>query len=141
MLAVSHGVFCVGCCWALMLLMFIVGTGSVGWMLALGAVMALEKNAMGPAWLARHLGDVVGIALLATRALEISATAVKVEIDGNIEEIPADTVILAAGAEPFNPLSEVVRQKGIPCEVVGDAGQVAMAFDAVHRGYKAGRDI
>jgi predicted metal-binding membrane protein len=39
-----HGVFCVGCCWALMLLMFVVGTGSVGWMLALGAVMAIEKN-------------------------------------------------------------------------------------------------
>lgn len=39
-----HGVFCVGCCWALMLLMFVVGTGNVGWMLLLGAVMAAEKN-------------------------------------------------------------------------------------------------
>jgi hypothetical protein len=28
-----------------MLLMFVVGTGSVGWMLTLGALMALEKNA------------------------------------------------------------------------------------------------
>jgi predicted metal-binding membrane protein len=27
-----------------MLVMFAVGTGSVGWMLALGAVMAAEKN-------------------------------------------------------------------------------------------------
>lgn len=40
----DHGVFCVGCCWALMLLMFVVGMGNVGWMLALGAVMAAEKN-------------------------------------------------------------------------------------------------
>lgn len=39
-----HGLFCVGCCWALMLLMFVVGTGSVGWMLVLGAIMAVEKN-------------------------------------------------------------------------------------------------
>jgi len=39
-----HGAFCVGCCWALMLLMFAVGTGNVGWMLVLGAVMAIEKN-------------------------------------------------------------------------------------------------
>ncbi len=77
----------------------------------------------------------------ATKALEITATAVKVEIDGNIEEIPADTVILAAGAEPYNPLAEVIEQKGIPYEVVGDAGQVAMAFDAVHQGYNAGRRI
>ena len=27
-----------------MLLMFVVGTGSIGWMLALGAMMAIEKN-------------------------------------------------------------------------------------------------
>ena len=44
MLGVHHGAFCVGCCWALMLLMFVVGTGSIGWMLLLGGIMAVEKN-------------------------------------------------------------------------------------------------
>ena len=44
LLGVHHGAFCVGCCWALMLLMFGVGIGNVGWMLGLGAVMAIEKN-------------------------------------------------------------------------------------------------
>ena len=39
-----HGLFCVGCCWSLMLLMFAIGAGSLGWMLMLGAVMAVEKN-------------------------------------------------------------------------------------------------
>jgi 2,4-dienoyl-CoA reductase (NADPH2) len=78
---------------------------------------------------------------VATKALEISATAVKVEMDGKIEDIPADTVILAAGTESFNPLAKVIDQKGIPYEAVGDAGQVAMAFDAVHQGYNAGRRI
>ena len=43
-LGVHHGLFCVGCCWLLMLLMFAVGIGNLGWMLTLGAVMALEKN-------------------------------------------------------------------------------------------------
>jgi predicted metal-binding membrane protein len=43
-LGVHHGLFCVGCCWLLMLLMFAVGVGSLGWMLTLGAVMAIEKN-------------------------------------------------------------------------------------------------
>ena len=43
-LGVDHRVFCVGCCWALMALMFVVGVGSVGWMLALAVVMAAEKN-------------------------------------------------------------------------------------------------
>ena len=43
-LGADHGAFCVGCCWAIMLMMFVVGTGNVGWMLALGAIMAVEKN-------------------------------------------------------------------------------------------------
>lgn len=43
-LGVHHGLFCVGCCWSLMLLMFAVGVGSLGWLLALGALMAVEKN-------------------------------------------------------------------------------------------------
>lgn len=40
----DHGLFCVGCCWALMLVMFVVGVGSLGWMLVLAAAMAAEKN-------------------------------------------------------------------------------------------------
>ena len=38
-----HGMYCVGCCWALMLVMFAVGGAHLGWMLALAAVMFLEK--------------------------------------------------------------------------------------------------
>ena len=55
-LGLDHGWFCLGCCWAIMLLLFIVGTGNVGWMLALGALMALEKNARWGARLSRPLG-------------------------------------------------------------------------------------
>lgn len=51
-----HGLYCVGCCWALMLLMFAVGTGNIGWMLALGAVMAIEKNHPKGRWLSAPLG-------------------------------------------------------------------------------------
>jgi predicted metal-binding membrane protein len=56
LLGLHHGLFCVGCCWAIMLLMFVVGTGSVGWMLALGAVMAIEKNAPRGQMLSAPLG-------------------------------------------------------------------------------------
>ncbi len=63
-LGVRHGVFCVGCCWSLMLLMFVVGVGSVGWMLLLGAVMAVEKNMPGGRRLSAPLGvGLVGAAL------------------------------------------------------------------------------
>jgi predicted metal-binding membrane protein len=59
LLGIRHGVFCVGCCWCLMLLMFVIGTGSVGWMLALGAVMAAEKNLPAGRRLAAPLGAVL----------------------------------------------------------------------------------
>ena len=62
-IGVDHGIFCVGCCWALMLMMFVVGIGSVGWMLALAAVMAAEKNLP----CGRRLRTPVGLGLLAGR--------------------------------------------------------------------------
>jgi len=64
LLGLRHGAFCVGCCWALMLLMFAVGTGSVGWMLGLGVVMAAEKNLP---W-GRRLSAPLGLGLLAAAA-------------------------------------------------------------------------
>jgi predicted metal-binding membrane protein len=61
LLGVDHGLFCVGCCWALMLLMFAVGTGSLAGMLVLAVVMAVEKNV---SW-GRRLSAPLGVALLA----------------------------------------------------------------------------
>jgi predicted metal-binding membrane protein len=55
-----HGLFCVGCCWALMLLMFVVGSGNLGWMLILGLIMATEKNLV---W-GRRLSTPLGLGLL-----------------------------------------------------------------------------
>jgi predicted metal-binding membrane protein len=43
-IGLDHGVYCVGCCWSLMLVMFSVGVGNGFWMLALAAVMLLEKT-------------------------------------------------------------------------------------------------
>ncbi len=59
-LGAAHGLFCVGCCWSLMLLMFIVGVGSLSGMLVLGVVMAVEKNFV---W-GRQLSAPLGILLL-----------------------------------------------------------------------------
>lgn len=59
MLGVRHGLFCVGCCWSLMLLMFAVGVGSLTWMFALGTIMAIEKNATWGRSLSRPLGIVL----------------------------------------------------------------------------------
>lgn len=39
----SHGLFCVGCCWAMFAVLVAVGTMNLGWMLILTALIATEK--------------------------------------------------------------------------------------------------
>ena len=41
---ISHGAWCLGCCWALMLLLVVVGLMNLLWMAALSIVFVLEKN-------------------------------------------------------------------------------------------------
>jgi predicted metal-binding membrane protein len=63
----GHGLFCLGCCWALMLVAFAVGVANLMWMAVLAAVMVFEKTGRG--------GDrgvtPIGIAFLVTGALMI----------------------------------------------------------------------
>ena len=47
-LGVEQGVWCVGCCWALMLVMFVVGIMNVFWMALLAMFTLVEKQARGP---------------------------------------------------------------------------------------------
>ena len=64
-LGVRHGLFCLGCCWALMLVMFAVGVGNLAWMAGLTGVMLVEKTAR---W-GRRLVPVVGTALVTAGGL------------------------------------------------------------------------
>lgn len=59
-LGVRHGLFCLGCCWALMLVMFGLGVGSLAWMVAIGGVMLIEKTSRR----GRRLMPFIGVALL-----------------------------------------------------------------------------
>lgn len=68
-LGLGHGLFCVGCCWTLMLLMFAVGVAHVGWMLALGAVMTAER---AMPW-GRRITRPVGALLIAWAAFQLIA--------------------------------------------------------------------
>ena len=77
----------------------------------------------------------------ATKALEITPSGLRVEKDNTEEEIQADTIVLAIGARPYNPLSKILEEKSIPYQVIGDAQQIGRAFEAIHQGYDAGRKI
>lgn len=66
-LGMHHGLFCVGCCWTLMLLMFAIGGLNLGWMLILGAVMGAERATRWGRQITRPLGAgliVIGLAHL-----------------------------------------------------------------------------
>jgi predicted metal-binding membrane protein len=54
-LGVQQGLFCLGCCWAAMALMLVVGVMNVFWMAALGALLTAERLVTG-AWLTRAAG-------------------------------------------------------------------------------------
>jgi predicted metal-binding membrane protein len=59
-LGLKHGSYCVGCCWALMTVMFVVGAMNTLWMAALTLLMLVEKVA--PArW---RVSQVTGVVLL-----------------------------------------------------------------------------
>ena len=60
-MGVQHGISCLGCCWALMLLLFVGGVMNLYVIIALTAVVLVEKLAPFGA----QTGRVLGVALVA----------------------------------------------------------------------------
>jgi hypothetical protein len=86
-------VSCLGCCWALMLVMFGTGVGSLAWMVGLTAVMVVEKTSRYGA----RLVTPVGAALLAA-AGAVAASDLLVPHAGHGDGLaPAFVALLAAG--------------------------------------------
>ena len=54
-----HGLNCLGCCWALMALLFVGGAMNLLWIAALAVLVAMEKLAPKGELLARVLGGVM----------------------------------------------------------------------------------
>lgn len=57
-MGLHHGLYCVGCCWAFMSLMFVAGTMNLIWMLGLTAIMIVEKIVPGGNLFGRIVGTV-----------------------------------------------------------------------------------
>lgn len=60
-LGLLHGVYCIGCCWMLMALLFVGGVMNMAWVIALAILVAAEKLTPLGQWLAR----LSGVALIA----------------------------------------------------------------------------
>jgi predicted metal-binding membrane protein len=55
-LGTTHGAYCLGCCWALMAVLVVVGLMNLVWMVGITAVFLAEKNLWHGVWLSRLTG-------------------------------------------------------------------------------------
>lgn len=55
-MGLQHGAYCLGCCWVLMLLLFVGGVMNLFWISALAAYILVEKLAPGGTWIRRISG-------------------------------------------------------------------------------------
>ena len=68
-MGLRHGLLCTGCCWALMLLLFVGGVMNIAWIAALSLAVAIEKLAPR----GELLGKLLGMALVAAALLRMAA--------------------------------------------------------------------
>jgi predicted metal-binding membrane protein len=60
-MGLAHGLYCLGCCWILMLLLFVGGVMNLLWVAALAIVALAEKVFPGGPWIARLGGAALAI--------------------------------------------------------------------------------
>ena len=66
-LGVEHGLWCLGCCWALMLVLVLVGMMGLAWVVGLAALVAVEKLSARGVLLSR----LAGVAFLAGAIIKV----------------------------------------------------------------------
>ena len=59
--APSHGLYCLGCCWVLMALLFAVGVMNLIWVAAIAALVFVEKLLRGGVWVGRAGGGAMAV--------------------------------------------------------------------------------
>jgi len=74
----AHALYCLGCCWALMVVLAVVGAMGLPWVFLIAAIVAAEKLVPGGAWVARLTGVVLvlmGLAVAARPGLAVALRA------------------------------------------------------------------
>lgn len=73
-MGMRHGLYCFGCCWAFMALLFVAGVMNLLWVAAIAATVLIEKALPGGDLVGRVAGGVLAVAgvLVGTEALALS---------------------------------------------------------------------
>ncbi|MBU0514049.1 MAG: FAD-dependent oxidoreductase [Proteobacteria bacterium] len=77
------------------------------------------------------------------KVVEITPEEVVYQVgDGERQSMPADTVVLAAGAAPDTALFEAIKDlPGVEVRLIGDAAQVGRIPEAIDAGFEAGNSV
>ncbi len=70
-MGMRHGLFCLGCCWALMALLFVAGVMNLLWVAAIAGLVLVEKVARSGPW----IGKLTGLALAGWGAWMLAAAS------------------------------------------------------------------
>jgi len=107
----------------------------------MGSKFARDINP-GSRWSIMARTKQLGIRLLKeTCVLELRKDGVLVENAAGQTLLPADTVVIAAGAKPNNDIYEELSGKLAKVDIIGDAVNVARIPDAVEAAYKLAAQI
>ena len=73
---------------------------------------------------------------------EITPTAVRfLDAEGGRHAVPADLVVVASEVGASAPLAKELADRGVPVQVVGDAGEVGYIQGAIHSAWRVARDL
>ena len=75
------------------------------------------------------------------RVLSIEAEQVRIADDSGEHVEPADTVVLAAGAQPVNNLADEIKSRGFKVELVGDAAGPGDVKQSITQGFRLGNTL
>jgi predicted metal-binding membrane protein len=120
-----HGIVCIGASWALMLLMFGEGFGSLPWMVALTAVMVFETSLASP----RRLSSAVGLGLILLAVWTLSAP--RDRLTGPRRYIRLDAIATSANAPINRP--EAMFTRRMPVVVSRDRNAPTTVTSTTHQ--------
>ena len=77
------------------------------------------------------------------KCTEIKEKSIVIEKDGELQEVPCDSVVVAIGAKSrdFSELSNYCEEKNIPYHVIGDAVRARRALNCIEEAVNVAREI
>jgi hypothetical protein len=105
LMGAKHGLFCLGCCWGIMAVLFVVGLMNLGWMAALSLLIVAEKLAPRGLTIGRASGAVL-IGLGVVMALQPGLfPAAGLSMSGDSATMPTMSGMRTATAPMVGPVS------------------------------------